>query len=184
MRRLLEVGNLNEAKEVAAAIKCEMAALDRPKKILFRRASQKALLLSMGTAVEEDDRNQLRFWARWTRLACPTTSNAAEAAHGILNKATRYTGSFIHRLELVKQCLWTRFEERNSGKRIRERAVNRWCRPEKYANLSEGNKIFYIWLHMYTTLFVLWIKKTSCRLLFCLGSWYGRGADPVESNRV
>lgn len=149
MRRLLEAGDLNEAKEVAAAIRSEMAVLDRRSKILFRRASQKALLLSMLGAVEQDDHNQLRFWARWKRLASPTTSNAAEAVHGILNKATQCARSFIHRLELVKGCLWARFEERNSDKRIQERAVNHLFRGGKYDRLSPGNQAFYLCLHSF-----------------------------------
>lgn len=148
VRRLLKCGDHNEAKHVAKSIRFEIAALESRKKKLFRRANCRLMLETMLYAVENEC-DSMRFWARWLRAFCPTTSNAAEAVHGVLNRETQTARSFYSRLRIVKDVLFRRFIDRDSPDRIRERAVNRWCDGPKWDRMSEGNRRYYTSVHSF-----------------------------------
>jgi hypothetical protein len=53
-------------------------------------------------------------WARWCRLGCPTTRNAAESVHGHLNSYVSGIPGLIARLKIVIRALQTRYFSRNS----------------------------------------------------------------------
>jgi hypothetical protein len=148
-RRLLDAGDLAEAKQVVDAIEIEQEALGRRGKILFRRDSHRQHLKAMMDAVRSNDVNQLAGWARWMRLGCPTTTNAAESIHARLNELCRHSQSFFHSLSIVKEYLWRRFNKRNSEKRVARRAVNKWCSQKQLAKMTPGNCIFYHRLHTF-----------------------------------
>jgi hypothetical protein len=142
VRRLLKCGNLDEAKLVAAAILGEIQTLERAGTNVFTKACVRTLVMGMIVAVLDEAEDSLRLWARWLRLLCPTTTNAAEAIHAVLNKHTRDVRCLIRRLEEVKACLWRRFEARNSPDRLRDRNTHREEKkdPERH---SPGNRTFY-----------------------------------------
>jgi hypothetical protein len=70
----------------------------------------------------------LARWARWERLGCPTTSNAAESIHGKLNDKlrTEKARTFWNQLQILRDFLWKRFLNRNSDKRKNRRSVNHY----------------------------------------------------------
>jgi hypothetical protein len=164
VRRLLAAGSLGEAKDVAKAIKAEMAILEARRQKLFRREDSRALLIAMLAAVDHNRESNLRFWARWMRLRCPTTTNAGESIHAQLNLATRFARSFYQRLSAVKDYLWRRFEERDSRERRGRRSVNKWCSPKMAAKVTEGNWTFYMYLHSFD-------QGEGRGLRFCDFSW-------------
>jgi hypothetical protein len=142
-RRLLGAGNLAEAKEVAAAIRCEMAAFVGRCGRLFVNDSYEEILLNMLGDVENDREDALAWWARWARPGCPTTTNAAESVHALINELTHHTRSFFQALKLIKKRLWQRFDERDSYERKRDRSTNRLCDKAKLDKMTEGNREFY-----------------------------------------
>jgi hypothetical protein len=142
-RRLLGAGNLAEATEVAAAIRCEMAAFIGRRGKLFVNDSYEKILLNMLDDVENDREDSLAWWARWARLGCPTTTNAAESVHALINELTRHARSFFQSLKLIKKRLWQRFDERDIDERKRDRSTNRLCDPAKLDKMTEGNREFY-----------------------------------------
>jgi hypothetical protein len=144
-RRLLGAGNLEEAKEIAETIKCEMAAFAKhhPKKALFLNASYHQTLLAMLAAVDANDEEQLAWWARWARPGCPTTTNAAESIHALINELTRHARSFFHGLQIIKEYLFKRFDLRNSPDRRAQRSIHQWLTPKKVAKMTPGNVEFY-----------------------------------------
>jgi hypothetical protein len=148
-RRLLKAGNLEEAREIEKIIRIEMEALKGRKKILFRRSSYKPVLKAMLDAVRDDLHVNLDWWARWKREFCPTTSNAAESIHAQLNKRLHEARSFFSRLSIVKKYLWERFTQRDSLDRVEDRAANRWLKPDKFAKMSPGNRLYYFGLHTF-----------------------------------
>jgi hypothetical protein len=44
---------------------------------------------------ENNREDTLAWWARWARLGCPTTTNAAESVHALINELIRHAGSFF-----------------------------------------------------------------------------------------
>jgi hypothetical protein len=91
-------------------------------------------------------------WARWLRLGCPTTSNAAESVHGHLNAYVSGISDLIARLKIVIRALQTRYFSRNTwgGTAIRrnqkrlypsdEDKARPWFRPDKLVFLRELHK--------------------------------------------
>jgi hypothetical protein len=143
LRRLLDAGNLVEARQVAQLIRLEMKALkDRQKKLWRTDASRVALMAALD-AVDASNEDAVKSWARWARLGCPTTTNSAESIHAQLNFRIKRAQSFFHRLKIVKTYLWERFAERDSEEfRVPQRSSRKWT-DEKKAQTSEGNKVFY-----------------------------------------
>jgi hypothetical protein len=117
--------DLNEARQVAATIRREMAARARRAKIKLRHEAYRRHLEEMLRAVEHDT-DDLRFWARWHRLGCPTTTNAQESIHAWLNRDPQTCRSFYSRLEQVKKLLWKRFTDINDPSRLAARSLTRW----------------------------------------------------------
>jgi hypothetical protein len=146
VRRLLLCADLQEARQVAATIRSEMASLGRRAKIKFRHEAYRRHLEEMLLAVERDT-DDLRFWARWHRLGCPTTTNAQESLHRWLNEETRTCRSFYSRLEKVKAYLWRRFEDINEDYRRKTRSHTRWLPVLNDDRESEACKHFYRALH-------------------------------------
>jgi hypothetical protein len=149
IRRLLKCGDLTEARQVAALIEAEMAAVSTFGEIRSKNGVSRYLLLGMIQAVKAANDDSLILWARWLRLLCPTTTNAAEAVHAVLNRRVAKTRRFVQRLAKVKECLWSRFERRDSPDRLRQRAINRFVKKQPYQRLSAGNVTFYE--QLYTT---------------------------------
>jgi hypothetical protein len=86
-------------------------------------------------------------WARWMRLGCPTTSNAAESVHAKLNARVHTARTFLERLGIVKELLFIRYEERNSPDRVHRRSANRLKRmmsgKERMPLADDpGNRVF------------------------------------------
>jgi hypothetical protein len=142
-RRLLGAGNLAEATEVAAAIRCEMAAFVGRCGRLFVNASYEKILLNMLEDVDKNREEGLAWWARSARLGCPTTTNAAESIHALINELTRHTRSFFQALKLIKKRLWQRFDERDTDERKSGRSTSRLCDQAKLDKMTEGNREFY-----------------------------------------
>jgi hypothetical protein len=69
---------------------------------------------------------QLDHWARWKRIGCPNTSNAAESIHAKLNAEKRQRRLFVGRLQLVVNYCQKRYDERNSDTRRKQRASNQF----------------------------------------------------------
>jgi hypothetical protein len=148
VRRLLNCGDLDEARQVAAVIRVELQAMQHRRQTLFRYAHCHNTLDEMLTAVEQDS-DALNVWARWRRFGCPTTSNAGEAIHMVLNLCTRQCQSFFSRLAAVKEVLFRRFNDRNEEARIKNRAVNRWFSEAKLKQMTPANYRYYVCLHTF-----------------------------------
>jgi hypothetical protein len=83
------------------------------------------MMLDPATA---DDDHQIDLWAKWLRLGCPTTSNAAESIHAKINAIADRGHTFLSRLAILKSFLFRRFTDRNHPERIRRRSSNRFLR--------------------------------------------------------
>jgi hypothetical protein len=143
IRRLCGAGDLDEAKDIMLVIRCELAAFQRRRKGLFVNASYYGVLMRMLNAVEHNVESELYWWARWMRRGCPTTTNAAESIHALINELTRHARSFFHILKIIKKRLWQRFDQRDHEDRIKNRSINHLCHPDKLAKVTPGNKVFY-----------------------------------------
>jgi hypothetical protein len=95
----------------------------------------------MLSAVENDTEEELIWWARWKRLGCPTTSNAAESIDALINELTRRSRSFFHSLKIIRKRLWQRFDQRNFTDRRANRSINNI--QKKWDKLTPGNQEFY-----------------------------------------
>jgi hypothetical protein len=143
LRRLLDAGNLLEAQETARMIRVEMRALEARRKKLWRSDASRTAVMAALAAVEGPNENALKSWARWARLGCPTTTNAAESIHAQLNQHIGRAQSFFHRLKIVKDYLWQRFEQRDHLEfRVSKRSSRKWTDAKK-AQTTPGNKVFY-----------------------------------------
>jgi hypothetical protein len=119
--------SFSEFQRVSECIKLEIAAIQgttpRGKSPAF--VNKHLHELNMMLRLEEpDDLHVPARWARWERLGCPTTSNAAESMPAKLNAKTRETRTFLGRLGIAKDVLFKRYDERNSDPRVTRRSAN------------------------------------------------------------
>jgi hypothetical protein len=127
--RILRCSSISEFKRVSTCIQLEIAAIQRrtPPGISPVLTNKRLHVLNMMLGLETaDDLHVPARWARWERLGCPTTSNAAESMHAKLNARTRETRTFLGRLEIVMDVLFKRYDERNTDARVRRRSANRF----------------------------------------------------------
>jgi hypothetical protein len=74
---------------------------------------------------------QLQHWARWLRLGCPTTSNAAESIHARLNALKKPHQLLFTRIAVVVNYCQDRYAWRNHPERVARRASNRFLKVKK-----------------------------------------------------
>jgi hypothetical protein len=151
IRRLLKCGSLEDAQAEARVIAGEIEAIKAAGQKPFAKACTQQLVLSMIAAAMSNCTSHLTLWARWWRLFCPTTTNALEAFHAVLNHAIHDVKTFISRLRNIKECIWARFNDRDKDKRVWDRAANRWIenQEKKKTVTTEGNRVFYERLHTF-----------------------------------
>jgi hypothetical protein len=127
--RILRCSSFSEFERVRDCIMLEIAAIQRstPPGKLSPLHNHHIHVLNMMLGLEVPDELHVPArWARWERLGCPTTSNAAESMHAKLNARTREARTFLGRLEIVKDVLFRRYEDRNTEPRVRRRSANRF----------------------------------------------------------
>jgi hypothetical protein len=107
----------------------------------------------------------LARWARWLRLGCPTTTNAAESVHGRLNTELGALRAYCRRLKVLERHVMTRYYERDSDERVRRRSVNAyheimttgWSQPQDM--FSRASWAFYQALHSTDPHGHVWMPK-------------------------
>jgi hypothetical protein len=127
--RILRCSSFSEFERVRACIMLEIAAIQgsppsgKSSPLTNKHIHTVNMMLGLETT---DEWHVPARWARWERLGCPTTSNAAESMHAKLNAKTQLARTFMGRLEIVKAVLFKRYEERNFDSRVRRRSANRF----------------------------------------------------------
>jgi hypothetical protein len=112
MCRLLKCASLGEAQKCAETIRKEMEALranGRSPGSLWHEVSYSGLLTVMLDPVDQNNKDVLKFWARWRRFSCPTTINVAEAIHRVLNEATKHCRCFCFASLCCERCIVASF---------------------------------------------------------------------------
>jgi hypothetical protein len=141
VRLLLQCCTDSECIEAAQTILMEFDKLTEQQKVEFSKPENHHLLKSMLAAVKmemapslqfsweqpEVDPFESKFWARWVRNGCPTTTNAAESIHRWLNEIAETFGKtgFSGRYIKLVRYLQDRFDNRNSPTRKNERSTVR-----------------------------------------------------------
>jgi hypothetical protein len=131
--RLLQCSSLDQYVRVRSCIVQEIAHLEAltPTSENARRTldSGKCAIVRMTLdPANADEDHRIELWAKWRRLGCPTTSNAAESIHAKINAIADGGHTFLSRLAVLKSFLFRRFTERNHPERIRRRSSNRFLR--------------------------------------------------------
>jgi hypothetical protein len=75
-----------------------------------------------------DFTHRIDRWARWYRIGCPTTSNAAESIHAKLNALKQRHQMLLGRIRAVYEYCQDRYNMRNSSDRRSARASNQFLK--------------------------------------------------------
>ncbi len=106
------------------------------------------LNILLGFQKQNNDYN-IEKWARWLRYGCPTTTNSIESIHHHINCNIPHKGTFISRLQNVKNVLFKKFDTReqwhgnNYNKYVKKIGKHPAINQTNVGNCNCGSYQFY-----------------------------------------